>query len=151
MKKTKLWLISLPALLTSAFVFETMPSSVRQFVDGKLTDVAYNFFNLESAHRAASLLPLAGGLTIIALGFALMAAFLKSKTKTALKMVCWISLAAATLTAMPYMLPTEGIALQPNVIVTILLFAVWYIAWLLDRKIETPEEKNEKKTKKLKK
>lgn len=144
MNKTKMWKLSLPALLASAFAFETMPGSVRQFAaDGiAVPELAYNFFNLESQHRAAFCMPLAGMLTLIALGFALVVAF--SGKHSPLKAVSWLSLAAASLTAVPYMLPTEDLTLQPNVIVTIVLFAVWLIAWIMDRKGVTKEEEKPK-------
>ena len=149
MKNEKLWRLSLPALTASACVFETMPGSVREFAADVVTtpEAAYNFFTLQSQHRAAMCMPLAGGLTLIALGFALAAAFFKKRT--AVKMVCWLALVAAALTAMPYVLVTEGVTLQPNVIVTLILFAVWLIAWMLDRKSEPAEEKREKKAKRL--
>lgn len=149
MKNEKLWRLSLPALTASAFVFETMPGSVREFAADVVTtpEVAFNFFTLQSQHRAALCMPLAGGLTVIALGFALAAAFFKKRT--AVKMVCWLALAAAALTAMPYMLVTEGLLLQPNVTITLILFAVWLIAWMLDRKSEPAEEKQKKKASRL--
>lgn len=149
MKNEKLWRLSLPALTASACVFETMPGSVREFAADVVTapEVAYNFFTIQSQHRAAMCMPLAGGLTLIALGFALAATFFKKRT--AVKMVCWLALAAAALTAMPYMLVTEGVTLQPNVIITLILFTVWLIAWMLDRKSEPAEEKQEKRAKRL--
>lgn len=149
MNKTKLWKLSLPALLASALVFETMPGSVRQFASDGATvpELAYNFFTLESQHRAAFCMPLAGTLTLIALMFALVVAF--SRKHSPVKAVSWLSLAAAALTAVPYMLPTEGVTLQPNVIVTIVLSAVWLIAWNMDRKGETKEEEKPQEGRRL--
>ncbi len=143
MNKTKLWKIAMPALLASALVFETMPGSVREYTaaESGITTVSANFFTVQSQHPAVMCLPLAGTLTMAVLILALVAAF--SKKNGLLKAVYWISLAAATLTAVPYMMQSEGISLQPNVIVTTLLFAVWFIAWMLERKGRTGGEKAE--------
>ena len=144
MKNLKFWKFSLPALLMSAFSFEIIPGSVRYFAAGmvQIPEAAYHFFNLQVEHPAAACLPLAGVVTFVAMGMALVAAF--SKKHPIFKLVSWTSLAAAAFTAVPYVVLTEGIFVQPNVIVTILLTACWLIAMMLEKNKNVPPEEKPK-------
>ncbi len=137
MKNPKLWKMALPALLLSALMLETMPGSVGVFGQVAIPETAYNFFDLQANHPAASCLPLAGLVTGVTAILALLGLF--SKKVNAFKAVSWGSLVAAALTAVPYMVPSEGVMLQPNVIITILLSGCWLIAFLQDKKQEKTE------------
>ena len=141
MKNQKFWKFSLPALLMSAFAFETMPGSVRYYAADlvQAPEVAFNFFNLQLEHSAAACLPLAGIVTLIAMGMAILAAF--SKKYPIFKMISWTSLAAAALSAAPYVVQSENGFLHPNVVVTILLTACWLIGMMLDKKKDAQQEK----------
>lgn len=140
MKNQKFWKFSLPALLMSAFAFETMPGSVQYYGAGlvQIPEIAYNFFSFQAEHPAAVCLPLAGCVTVLAMVFALVAAF--SKKRPIFKLVRYTSLAAAALASAPLAVRTEGVFLQPNVIVTILLTACWLIGMILDKKDARTEE-----------
>lgn len=83
-------------------------------------------------------MPIAGIVTAITLVLALVCVFFQKEHLA--KTVSMCALASAALTAMPYLLPTEGVILRPNVIVTVLLFAVWIIA-----NVMAPKEKKEDK------
>lgn len=135
MKYHKLLKFALPALLMSALMFELLPGSVR-FYGSSIPEKLLNFFNLENL-PAASYLILAGYATAIAVILALVAAF--SKKHPIFKAVSWCSLAAAALTAAPYVMTQEDGFLQPNVMVTLLLTACWLIALLLDKNKNKPE------------
>ncbi len=137
MKNPKFWKMALPALLLSALMFETMPGSVGVFGQVATPETVYNFFNLQAEHPAAACLPLAGLVTAVTAILALVGLF--SKKVSAHKAVCWGSLVAAALTAVPYMVPSEGVLLQPNVIITILLSLCWLAAFLQDKKEEKTE------------
>ena len=130
MKIQKILKLALPALLLSALVFEWMPGSVRYYTQSAEA-VSYHFFNIQTEHPTTGYLILAGYATIVAVILALVAAF--SKKRQPLKVLSWCCLAAAALTGTPYMMPREGMLLQPNVIVTLLLTACWLIALFLDK------------------
>lgn len=130
MNKQKILKFALPALLMSALMFESMPGSVRWY-GPSAPEMLLNFFNIQTDLLAASCLPLAGYVTVVALVLALVVAF--SKKHTPFKAVSWCSLAAAALSGAPYLAAQEGTLIQPNVIVTVLLTACWLIALYLDK------------------
>lgn len=140
MKSQKFWRFALAALLLSAFVFETMPGSVRH-LGIHIPEAVYNFFTLTGEEPAAALLPLAGYATVVAAVLALVAAF--SKKRPIFKAVGWCSLIAAALTAMPYVMQAENTYLQPNVLITILLTVCWLIAMMLDKKKDAQQTTEE--------
>ncbi len=143
MKNLNIWKFTLPALLMSALVFELLPGSVRS-VGAGADEMAYyyNFFDVQSAHPAALCLPLAGMVTVVAIALSLVASF--SVTRPVYKATAWCALAAAALSAAPYIVQAEGIYLHPNVMATLLLSICWLLAMGMDRK--KPAKREPEKT-----
>lgn len=139
MNKQKFMKWALPALLMSALFFEAMPGSVRSYA--AIPTTMYHFFNLDMNHLAASCLSFAGIATAVTVILALVAAF--SKKHPIFKAVSWCSLAAASLTAAPYFVHSDGLVLQPNVIITLILTACWLIALRLDKTANAETAKKE--------
>lgn len=139
MNKQKIMKWALPALLMSALTFEIMAGGVKRYVDGKLVETAYNFFTIESETTAAYCLPIAGMVTFVAMMLALVSACFKKHSLY--KATSWSSLAAGALAAVPYIAQTEGEAVQPNVIVILILTGCWLLAISLDRKKDDVQEK----------
>lgn len=135
MNKNKVMKWALPALAMSAMTFELLPGSVRYYskdVVAAPENTGFNFFTVEAETVAASCLPLAGLVTFAVLVLALVAVCFK---KTQLyKVVSWGSLAAAALSAMPYILQSEVAFVQPNVVVILLLCGCWLLAQSLTKK-----------------
>lgn len=134
MKKQQIMKWALPALLMSVMTFELMPGSVKVFAKDLAATpefVGYNFFTVESETMAASCLPIAGVVTFAALVLALVAACFK---KAGLyKIICWGSLAAGALAAVPYVAASETEFIQPNVMVILLLTGCWLLTLALDK------------------
>lgn len=142
MNKNKVMKWALPALAMSAMTFELLPGSVGYYAKDVVTapeNTVFNFFTVKAETVAASCLPLAGIVTFALLVLALVAVCFK---KTGLyKVVSWGSLAAAALTAMPYILQSEVAFVQPNVVVILLLCGCWLLAQSLTKKgTEDPQK-----------
>ena len=144
MKKQRIMKWALPALLMSGLVFELMPGSVGYYAKGVATipEAAWSFFSPPVEGMAASCLMLAGVATIAAMVLALVA--LCFKKGDLYKLTAWCSLAAGSLTAIPYIVATEEELLQPNVVVLLILVTCWLLAMALDKKKDAPEKAESK-------
>lgn len=149
MNKSKVMKWALPALAMSAMTFELLPGSVGYYAKDVTADAentVFNFFTVEAETVAASCLPLAGIVTLVVLALALVAVcFRKQGLYTA---IGWCSLAAAVLSAMPYVVQAETVFLQPNVVVILLLCGCWLLAQSL-AKTGTEDTKSIKQGRRL--
>lgn len=141
MNKNKAMKWALPALAMSAMTFELLPGSVGYYskdVAAAPENTVFNFFTVEAETVAASCLPLAGIVTFALLVLALVAVCFKKEGLY--KAIGWSSLAAAALTAMPYIIQSGTEFLQPNVVVILLLCGCWLLAQSLTKRgAETSE------------
>lgn len=132
LKKQKTYMKIIPAMLMSAFIFESMTGSVAVYHTdeaGKLVGTAYNFFVPVPEYSAAFCLPLAGLLTFVGMVLSIYA--LCAKKPGMMPAVCWLTLAAAALATLPFMIPSEALSVRPQVVIAILLMAVWGLCFAL--------------------
>lgn len=134
MNKIKVMKWALPALSMSAMTFELLPGSVGYFAKDLVSapeTAVYNFFTVKAESVAASCLPLAGIVTFVVLALALVAVCFRQAGLY--KTVSWCCLAAAALAAAPYVVVSEDVFLQPNVVVILLLTGCWLLAMSLSK------------------